>query len=126
MSAIARGCLEFIVVWLLAGFALHFVFEPRFTPPGSIWAGVGGGFLIAAAWGLVRNAWVSRGQASLIRDSLAGALPIADRPYAAIGRAVAVESPLSTPFRQRPCVLYSYELSEKKSVRVRTPKGMRT
>lgn len=126
MAAFARGCLEFVVVWAIAAFGLYFVFEPRFSPPGPIWACGIGGFLVAAGWGLVRNAWIARGQASLIRDSLAGALPRSGRPYAAIGRAHPTQFPLLTPFRHVPCVLYSYELSERKTVKIRDSKGSRT
>ncbi|MBX3420501.1 MAG: hypothetical protein KF752_02985 [Pirellulaceae bacterium] len=126
MFALARGCLEFVFVWLLAGAGLLYCLEPRFDAPGPLWGSLAGGFLVAAAWGLVRNAWLARRQAALIRDSLAGAIPLAGRTYAAIGRAVATVEPLQTPFRHKPCVLYAYELSEKKSVRVRTQSGSRT
>ncbi|MBL8890065.1 MAG: ankyrin repeat domain-containing protein [Planctomycetaceae bacterium] len=123
MAAFARGCLEFLVVWAMAAVGLYFVFEPRFSPPGPAWACGVGGFLVAAGWGLVRNAWIARGQASLIRDSLAGAIPRSGRPYAAIGHALPTQFPLFTPFRHVPCVLYSYELSERKTVRIRDSKG---
>ncbi len=126
MSAFARGCLEFLIVWLVASLGLYYFFETRFSAPGPLWGAIGGGFLFAAGWGLTRNALMSRGQANLIRESLVGAMPFADRPYAAIGRAIALESPLLTPFKRQPCVLYSCELSERRSVRVRTAKGMRT
>lgn len=126
MAAFARGCLEFLVVWLVAGCGLYFLFESRFSPPGPLWGSVIGGFLVTAGWGLVRNALISRRQAALIGDALAGAIPRPGRPYAAIGRAIATQLPLLTPFQHRPCVLYSYELSERKTVRVRSSSGTRT
>jgi hypothetical protein len=112
MFALARGCSEFFLIWALAGFGIYFLYTPGFSPPGPLWSGVVGGFFLAGGWGLVRNALVARQQAALVRDSLNGDMPIEERPYAAIGRAVAVHEPLLTPFRKRPCVLYSYELAE--------------
>ncbi len=69
---------------------------------------------------------MARSQSRLISESLDGAAPAPDQAYAAIGRAVALSEPLSTPFLNRPCVLYSYELSEQETVRVRTSKGTET
>lgn len=126
MVAFARGCLEFLVVWLVAGCGLYYVFESRFSPPGPLWGSAIGGFLVTAGWGLIRNALISRGQAALIGDSMAGAIPRSGRPFAAIGRAIATGFPLFSPFQHRPCVLYSYELSERKTVRYRSSSGSRT
>ncbi len=123
MFALARGCFELLIAWLLAFAGLYYVYEPRFSAPGPMWAAIIGGFFIASCWGLLRNAWQARSQAQLISESLDGAAPSPDQAYAAIGRAVALSEPLSTPFFKRPCVLYSYELSEEETVRVRTSKG---
>jgi hypothetical protein len=125
MSALVRGCGEFLVVWLLATGTLFYVFYARFAPPGPAWAGVLGGFFVASAWGLSRNAYLARSQVSLIQSSAQGAKPFGDRLYAAVGTAVASEKPLVSPFLQQPCVLYSYELSETRVVRVRSSKGSR-
>ena len=120
MFALARGCSEFFLIWALAGFGIYYLYTPGFTSPGPLWSGVIGGFFLAGGWGLMRNALVVRQQAALVRDSLNGDMPIEERPFAAIGRAVAVNAPLLTPFRKRSCVLYSYELAEDRVNRVRS------
>lgn len=126
MKAVARGCLEFLIVWALATVGLYFLFQSRFTPPGPLVGAIIGGFLIAASWGLLRNAWQARWQASLIRHSLAGDWPRDGAMYAAIGPAKCLLESLETPFGQHECVLFSYELSRTETVRYRGSKGTRT
>jgi len=126
MYAFARGCSEFLLVWVAACLGLYFLFASRFHAPGPLWGSVVGGFLMAAAWGLLRNAWIARSQAALVEYSLQGATPYGERPYAAIGRAVVMGPPLLTPFTGKPCVLYSYELSERRTVRIGSTKSSRS
>ncbi len=126
MPAIARGCLEFLLVWLLAAAGFYTFLEPRYPMPGPIWAAAICSFFVASCWGLLRNSQIAFAQVRLIQDSLNGATPAADQPYAAIGRAVAIHQPLQTPFLERPCVLYSYELSENQRIKVKTARGTDT
>ncbi len=126
MKALGKGCIEFLIVWTLAALGLYYAFQQQFTRPGPMWGAVIGGFLVAGSWGLIRNALQARSQASLVRRALAGEWPRDGAPFAAIGQPVALRETLQTPFGNRPCALYSYELSRTDSLRVRTNRGHRT
>jgi hypothetical protein len=126
MLTLGKGCLELIIVWALLGFGAYPLLKERFTEPAPFWSAIAGGFLVAGAWGLLRNAWQARGQAQLIRNAMQGLWPQDGSASAVIGTAVALEEPLVTPFQKRPCVLYSYELSRTERVKYRGSSGSRT
>ncbi|HMO16027.1 MAG TPA: hypothetical protein PKD64_03985 [Pirellulaceae bacterium] len=124
MKAIARGCIEFLLVWAVACLGMYYFFQSRFTHPGPLVGAIIGSFLVAAGWGLLRNAMQARWQGNLIRRALAGEWPRDGEAFAAIGPTITLSQSLETPFQKRPCVLYSYELARTDRYSVR--RGGRT
>ncbi len=111
MGAIKRGCLEFLIVWGLAGFAMLSQFQGKFEPPGDQWGAGIGGFFVACAWGSFRNALIAIKRRQLLASARQGARPVDGKTYAAAGTIRALGEPLKTPFQKRSCISYGYDLS---------------
>lgn len=113
MNAIAQGCLEFLVVWGLAAAGLHQVFSGQFEPPGDLWGAVGGGFLIASGWGLLRNLLMSLRRRRLLRRE---SPPVDGKECASAGNIFAIGEPLKTPFEQQECISYGYDVTQQRYI----------
>jgi hypothetical protein len=110
--AMAKGCL----LWLLQFAALvglyYLALHGRLAPPQDLYFSLVGGFVVALAIGAFRNFFMQRRNSALLRQALARELFEDGQLAAATGPIVALdEQPIQSPFGQRPCVLYSYEIT---------------
>ena len=110
MQTLGKGCLELLLVWVLAGAGLHSTLLAGAQDPARLYASIGGGLLFACAWGSIRNSVQAVQQCLLLAAAEKGSPPRDGKPYAIAGTIHAVGTPLTAPFSGRPCVIHSYEL----------------
>jgi len=126
MKTFARGCLEFLIVWGLLGYLLFIFFKVRFEPPGEIYGAAAGGFLLAACWGLLRNAVLGFSRLKLLRRAKAGMLPQDGQVFAVSGRIHPIREGLKTPFKGEECVSYGYSVTNERQVTSSSSSGSST
>ena len=120
MNVIAKGCGQSLLVWGLAGAGLYWYFHPHFEAPSDMWAAIGGGFLVSCAYGSLLNARLALVQRKLIRSSRTSVQMQDGKPTAVVGKIRALKSPLLSPFKQRPCVAYGYNIDCERQIRSRS------
>lgn len=126
MGAIKRGCLEFLLVWGAAGFALYQFFHGRFEPEGDLIGAAVGGFLLSSSWGLTRNIFSTRSRIALLKRAKSGLMPEDGKPYAAAGKIRPLREALRTPFQQKECVCFGYTVYSVRSVTSGSGSGQST
>ena len=126
MNALRRGCSEFVVIWVIAGYVFYSYFQSRFEPPGDVWGSVGGGLLIAFAWGSVRNVFFAISRKSLLSQMSVNNRPEDGHVFAAVGPAVPIDEPLRSPIGDEACVAYGYHVYSRELVRYRGPSSSST
>lgn len=105
-----RGCVVFLALYAAIAAAIYYYLSPNWDPPAT-WIGplAAGLFLTMGLGGL----WGARDALRDLRTlsrAISGAPLLDGRRAAAIGRVYPVGEPLLTPFYQRPCVCYEYDL----------------
>ena len=126
MNALRRGCSEFVVIWVIAGYVFYGYFESRFEPPGDVWGSVGGGLLIACAWGAMRNLVTTIFRKRLLSQMSMNSRPEDGQVFAAVGPAVPIDEALRSPIEGEACVAYGYHVYSRELVRYRGPSSSST